>query len=110
MEKTFQDTIDKERKIMKNIRTNYQHTIYASYLGYITQAIVNNFAPLLFLTFQTTYHLSLRDITLITTVHFFVQLCVDLLCAKVIDHIGYRVAIVAAHFFAYRFLTFLVEN
>lgn len=100
MEKTFQDTIDKERKIMKNIRTNYQHTIYASYLGYITQAIVNNFAPLLFLTFQTTYHLSLRDITLITTVNFFVQLCVDLLSAKVIDHIGYRVAIVSAHFFA----------
>ena len=85
---------------MKSIRTNYQHTIYASYLGYITQAIVNNFAPLLFLTFQTAYHLSLRDITLITTVNFFVQLCVDLLCAKVLDRIGYRVAIVLAHFLA----------
>lgn len=85
---------------MKNVRTNYQHTIYASYLGYITQAIVNNFAPLLFLTFQTTYHLSLKDITLLTTVNFFVQLCVDLICAKVIDQIGYRRAIVSAHFFA----------
>lgn len=84
----------------QSIRTNYQHTIYASYLGYITQAIVNNFAPLLFLTFQTTYHLSLRDITLITTVNFFVQLCVDLLSAKFIDRIGYRAAIVGAHLFA----------
>lgn len=82
------------------IRTNYQHTIYASYLGYITQAIVNNFAPLLFLTFQKTYQLSLKDITLITTVNFFVQLCVDLLSAKFVDRIGYRASIVAAHFFA----------
>ncbi len=82
------------------IRNNYQHTIYASYLGYITQAIVNNFAPLLFLTFQNTYHLSLREITLITTVNFLVQLCVDLVSAKFIDRIGYRVSIVAAHFFA----------
>ena len=31
------------------IRKSYNHTIYASYVGYITQAIVNNFAPLLFL-------------------------------------------------------------
>lgn len=84
----------------ESIRNNYQHTIYASYLGYITQAIVNNFAPLLFLTFQTTYQLSLRDITFITTVNFFVQLCVDLLSAKFIDRIGYRAAIVGAHLFA----------
>lgn len=84
----------------EKIKKDYQHTIYASYLGYITQAIVNNFAPLLFLTFQRTYQLSLRDITLITTVNFFVQLCVDLLSAKGIDRIGYRAAIVAAHFAA----------
>lgn len=84
----------------QRIRTNYQHTIYASYLGYITQAIVNNFAPLLFLTFQTSFHLSLKDITLITTINFFIQLCVDLLCAKYIDRIGYRAAIVMAHLFA----------
>ena len=82
------------------MRTNYQHTIYASYLGYITQAIVNNFAPLLFLTFQQTYQLSLTDITLITTVNFLVQLLVDLLSAKFVDQIGYRVSIVTAHFLA----------
>ena len=82
------------------IKLNYQHTIYASYLGYITQAVVNNFAPLLFLTFQTTYQLSIKDITWITTVNFFVQLCVDLISAKFIDRIGYRTAIVAAHILA----------
>ena len=35
-----------------NIRTSYRHTLYASYPGYVTQAVVNNFAPLLLLTFR----------------------------------------------------------
>ena len=78
----------------------YEHTIYASYFGYITQAIVNNFAPLLFLTFASGYGLSLDKITLITTMNFAVQLIVDLLSAKYIDRIGYRTAVVAAHIFS----------
>ncbi len=84
---------------MKRLK-NYEHTIYASYIGYITQAIVNNFAPLLFLTFASDYQLTLDKITLITTINFAVQLLVDLLSAKFIDKIGYRVAVVAAHVFA----------
>lgn len=82
---------------MQNIRNSYEHTINASYIGYITQAIVNNFAPLLFLTFVSDYGLTLDKITLITTTNFAIQLLVDLLSAKVIDKIGYRVAIVTAH-------------
>ncbi|MBQ8527876.1 MAG: MFS transporter [Lachnospiraceae bacterium] len=78
----------------------YEHTIYASYVGYITQAIVNNFAPLLFLTMTRQYDLSLDKITLITTINFAVQLFVDLISAKFIDRIGYRVSVVAAHVFA----------
>ncbi|NLY31024.1 MAG: MFS transporter [Firmicutes bacterium] len=86
--------------MIASIRTRYEHTIYASYIGYITQAIVNNFAPLLFLTFQRSFQLSLEQITLITTVNFLVQLCVDLISVRVVDRIGYRVSAVAAHFFA----------
>lgn len=86
--------------MMKRIRNSYGHTIYASYIGYITQAVVNNFAPLLFLTFAGNFSLSLEKITLITTVNFLIQLCVDFLSAKFIDKIGYRVSIVAAHLFA----------
>lgn len=82
------------------IKNNYGHTIYASYIGYITQAVVNNFAPLLFLTFASEFHLTLDKITIITTINFLVQLCVDLVSAKVIDKAGYRKCIVAAHFFA----------
>ncbi|MDD3410232.1 MAG: MFS transporter [Eubacteriales bacterium] len=80
-----------------SIKTNYNHTLYASYLGYITQAIINNFAPLLFLTFQTQYALPLEQITLLVTVNFLVQLCVDALSAKFVDRIGYRRCIVGAH-------------
>ena len=83
-----------------SIRDNYNHTIYASYVGYITQAIVNNFAPLLFLTFSRQFGLSLDKLALITTVNFAVQLLVDLVSAKVVDRIGYRVCVVAAHIFA----------
>ena len=82
------------------IRENYNHTIYASYIGYITQAIVNNFVPLLFITFSRQFDLTLERITLITTVNFAVQLLVDLLSPRVIDRTGYRPAVIAAHIFA----------
>ena len=77
-----------------------KHTIYASYFGYITQAIVNNFLPLLFLTMSRQYRLTLDKITLITTINFAVQLLVDLISAKFVDRIGHRVSVVAAHIFA----------
>lgn len=82
------------------MRLSYRHTLQASYIGYITQAIVNNLAPLLFLTLQTTYAIPLEQITLLVTVNFGIQLLVDLISAKFIDRIGYRLPIVAAHIFA----------
>ena len=86
--------------MLASIRRSHNHTIYASYLGYITQAIVNNFAPLLFLTFIDEFTLTMEKITLITTINFAVQLAVDAIAAKVVDRIGYRPCIVAAHVFA----------
>ena len=78
----------------------WRHTQYASYLGYITQAIVNNLAPLLFLIFQEVYQIPLEKITLLVTVNFCVQLAVDMISARFVDKIGYRPCIVAAHLFA----------
>lgn len=83
--------------MFSKIKNDYTHTIYASYIGYITQAIINNFAPLLFLTFAHDYQLTLDKITMITTINFLVQLAVDFISAKYIDKIGYRPAIMAAH-------------
>lgn len=79
---------------------NYTRTIYASFTGYIVQAIVNNFVPMLFLTFQRNYHIPLKQIALLVTLNFGIQLMVDLLSSKFIDKIGYRISIVAAHLFA----------
>ena len=73
---------------MNGIRNNYNHTILASYIGYITQAIVNNFVPLLFLTFQSTYHITLDKITFLVTLNFGVQLIVDFLASRFADRIG----------------------
>lgn len=75
----------------------YQKTIYACFVGYIVQAIINNFAPLLFLTFQSTYHISWSSISALITINFCVQLCVDLASAKFIDKIGYRISMLIAH-------------
>ena len=75
---------------------NYKKTKTACYLGFITQAIAANFAPLLFLKFHRDYGISLGNIALISTVFFFTQLLVDLFCAKFVDKIGYRVSIVAS--------------
>ena len=75
---------------------NYKKTKLACYLGFITQAVAANFAPLLFLKFHTDYNISLGNIALISTFFFFTQLLVDLFCARYVDRIGYRVCIVTS--------------
>lgn len=74
----------------------YRKTKIACYLGFVTQAIAANFAPLLFLKFHDDYSISLGNIALISTFFFFTQLLVDLFCAKYVDRIGYRSCIVAS--------------
>ena len=77
-----------------------KHTLYASYLGYITQAIINNLPPLLFVTFQNQFDIPLSKISALITMNFVIQIIVDLISAKYVDRIGYRPSIVAAHVFA----------
>lgn len=89
--------MDKTRDTKLHISQNYRHTIYACYLGYITQAVVNNLAPLLFLIFQDQFEIELSQITFLVTVNFSVQLLVDFLSAKVVDRIGYRVSVMIGH-------------
>ena len=79
---------------------SYKHTVAACYIGYITQAIVNNFAPMLFVMFHNEYGISLEKIGLLITVNFGTQLLVDLVSARCIDKIGYRKCAVTAHIFS----------
>ena len=76
---------------------NYNHTIYACFIGYIVQAIVNNFVPLLFLTFHDTYGIPMTQITLLITFNFGLQLLIDLLSVTFVDKIGYRASMLIAH-------------
>lgn len=77
----------------------YNKTLYACFIGYIVQAIVNNFAPLLFLTFHNIYDIPMTQITLLITFNFGLQLVVDMLSVTFIDRIGYRLSIIIAHIF-----------
>ena len=76
---------------------NYNKTIYACFVGYIVQAIVNNFVPLLFLTFHNDYGIPMTQITLLITFNFGLQLLVDLVSVTFVDRIGYRISILIAH-------------
>ena len=82
------------------MKNQYNKTITACFVGYIVQAIVNNFVPLLFLTFQRTYGIPLSRITILVTVNFGVQLVVDLVSVSFVDRIGYRASMVMAHVFS----------
>ena len=75
---------------------NYKKTLIACYLGFITQAISANFAPLLFLTFKDSFGISLELIALIPMVFYLTQLLVDLVAVKFADLIGYRVSVIAS--------------
>ena len=79
------------------MRFTYKTTIIACFLGYIVQAIVNNFIPLLFITLQDTYQIPLSQITLLVTINFSIQLLVDMLSSVFMDRIGYRASGVIAH-------------
>lgn len=82
------------------MKINAKTTMTACFIGYIVQAIVNNFVPLLFVTFQTTYNIPLASITLLITINFVIQLLIDAFSAWFIDKIGYKTSIILAHIFS----------
>ena len=84
------------RNTKTGIRSSFRHTVYASYISYITQAAVNNFLPLLFVMFNTKYDVSLTNIGLLVALNFCTQICVDLFAAKFAPKIGYRRLIISS--------------
>ena len=75
---------------------NYKKTLIACYLGFVTQAISANFTPLLFITFISTYGITLEKIAMIPLVFYLTQLLIDLAAAKLAAKIGYRTCVVAS--------------
>jgi len=80
-----------------SIKNNYKHTLAAGYISFITQATINNFTPLLFITFQKDWGITLGQLAIISTYNFMVQLAADLISARFVDKIGARRLIVFAH-------------
>lgn len=78
---------------MEQQEKNYNKTLIACYLGFVTQAITANFAPLLFLTFKGVYNVSLEQIALIPFTFYLTQLFVDLVATKYADKLGYRACV-----------------
>lgn len=86
---------------------NYNKTLIACYLGFVTQAISANFAPLLFLTFKSRYGITLEKIAMIPLVFYLAQLLIDLAATKFADAIGYRNCVVASQILSAAGLAFL---
>ena len=78
----------------------YESTVRSCFVAYIVQAIVINFAPLLFVTFQQSFSIELEEITFLIVFTFAIQFVIDLASAYFIDRIGYRRCMIAAHVFA----------
>lgn len=76
---------------------SYRTTFFACFVAYIIQAMVNNFAPLLFVTFESSYGIPLSQISFLIVFHFGTQLVTDLLAARFADRIGYRRSVLLAH-------------
>lgn len=79
---------------------NYKPTMRACYIGYISHAIVNHLVPLLFIIFQTDYQISFEKLGRLILLNFSTQLLMDVITVRVVDCLGYRKLMVAAHFFA----------
>lgn len=82
--------------IIMTVQKHYKKTLAACYLGFVTQAISANFAPLLFLTFKNTYGITLEKIGVIPMVFYLTQLVVDLAATRFVDKIGYRTCVLAS--------------
>lgn len=94
------------------MKLTYRTTILSCFMGYVVQAIVNNFLPLLLITFQNTYAIALAQLAVLVSVNFGIQLLVDLLATKYVDRLGYRTSILIAHYASAAgliLLTFLPE-
>ena len=89
------------------MKLGYKHTLAACCAGYVVQAIINNFSPLLYVVFAEELGISLAKISVLITLNFTIQICMDLSGTFLIDKIGFRASVIAANVFAVTGLTAL---
>ena len=76
---------------------SYKSTQIACYVGFVVQAIINNFLPILFIIFNTRYNLNYEQLGRLLFVNFFTQLVADMLTPAIVKKIGYRGAAISCH-------------
>jgi len=82
------------------MRLTYRSTVFAGFIGYITQSITINFYPLLFVTFGKQYGLSLSAITSLIVICFCAQLFIDATAWRFSRFFHPRTTVVLAQLFA----------
>ena len=83
---------------MKKI--TYKNTLLACYTGYITQAIIVNFMPILFAVFRDEFGISFTQLGSLVLINFVTQICVDVISARYVDQLGFRKSAIPAHIFS----------
>ena len=82
---------------MSALNNNYKYTVYACYIGYIVQGIINNISPIFFVIYQKRLGISLDKIGILIALNFGTQILTDIIAAKYVDRIGYRKSMIIAH-------------
>lgn len=82
------------------MKLNANHTKAAGFIGYLTQSLIVNYPPLLFLTFIKVYDISFATITTLIAVSFTAQLLTDAFAAKFVHKLNIRASVVLAHVLA----------
>ena len=83
--------------LLRQLSSHSAHSTHFPFSNRFLEVPVNNFLPLLFVTFQKTYSIPLTQITLLITLNFGIQLVIDMLSAGFVDKIGYRASAIIAH-------------
>ncbi len=76
---------------------NYSYTKVCCYIGYLVQAIINNFLPLLFVIFNESYGITYDKIGVLILINFMTQIGVDLCSVKFVKRLGYKGSAVLAN-------------
>lgn len=64
------------------MRLNEKHTVSACFVAIMVQALVINLPPLLFITFEKEFDISLVKISALIAISFITQLCMDLAASR----------------------------
>ncbi len=82
---------------MKSFKT----TKIACYIGFFTQAVIINLAPVLFIVFKGQFGLSYEELGRLILINFAVQITTDVVSLKVLERVSLRAQLLTAHILSF---------